>query len=35
MMMYGTEFWALNKSDKKKIEVSEMRMLRWICGFLG
>ena len=30
--MYGTETWALKKAQEKKLEVAEMRMLRWMCG---
>ena len=30
-MMYGAETWAANKTQKK-LDVAEMRMLRWICG---
>ena len=28
----GTETWALKKAQEKKLEVAEMRMLRWMCG---
>ena len=31
-LMYGAETWALKKAQKKKLEVAEMRMLRWMCG---
>ena len=31
-LMYGAETWALKKSQEKKLEVAEMRMLRWMCG---
>ena len=30
--MYGVETWALKKAQEKKLEVAEMRMLRWMCG---
>ena len=30
--MYGAETWALKKAQEKKLEVAEMRMLRWMCG---
>ena len=30
--LYGAETWALKKAQEKKLEVAEMRMLRWICG---
>ena len=31
-LMYGAETWALKKAQVKKLEVAEMRMLRWMCG---
>ena len=31
-MMYGAETWPLKKTQKKKLEVEEMKMLRWMCG---
>ena len=31
-LMYGAETWALKKTQEKKLEVAEMRMLRWMCG---
>ena len=30
-LMYGAETWALKKAQEKKLEVAEMRMLRWVC----
>ena len=30
--VYGAETWALKKAHEKKLEVAEMRMLRWMCG---
>ena len=30
--MYGADTWALKKAHEKKLEVAEMRMLRWMCG---
>ena len=29
-LMYGAETWALKKAQEKKLEVAEMRMLRWM-----
>ena len=26
------ETWALKKAEEKKLEVADMRMLRWMCG---
>ena len=31
-MLYGAETWATNKRQESRIEVNEMRMLRWMCG---
>ena len=31
-MLYGAETWATTKRQEKQIEVTEMRMLRWMCG---
>ena len=31
-MMYGAETWAMKKAQEKKLEVAEMRMLRWMSG---
>ena len=31
-MLYGAESWATTKRQEKRIEVTEMRMLRWMCG---
>ena len=31
-MLYGTKCWAIKKQHVRKINVTEMRMLRWMCG---
>nr|XP_043639362.1 uncharacterized protein LOC122610435 [Erigeron canadensis] len=31
-MLYGSECWAMTKAQAARIEVDEMRMLRWTCG---
>ena len=31
-LMYGAETWDLKKAQENKLEVAEMRMLRWMCG---
>ena len=31
-MMYGAETWAIKKTEEKRMDVAEMRMLRWMCG---
>ena len=30
-LVYGAETLALKKAQEKKLEVAEMRMLRWMC----
>jgi hypothetical protein len=32
VMIYGTDNWSLNRSDKRKIEAAEMRFLRPTVG---
>ena len=34
-MLYGVETWATTKRQHKRIEVTEMSMLRWMCGVTG
>ena len=31
-MMYGAGSWAAKKAQEKKLDVTEMRMLRWMFG---
>lgn len=31
-MMYGAETWAVKKVQEERLDVAEMRMLRWMCG---
>ena len=31
-MMYGAETWAVKKAHEKKLDVAEMRVLRWMSG---
>ena len=31
-MLYGAETWATTKRQEKRIEVTDMRMLRLMCG---
>ena len=31
-MLYGSECWALKRQHEHKMEVAEMRMLRWMCS---
>ena len=33
VLMYGSENWSLNRSDKWKIEAAEMKFLRPIAGY--
>ena len=32
VMVYAAETWAVKKAHEKKMEVAEMKMLRWMCG---
>ena len=31
-MVYGADTWAVKKAHEKKMEVAEMKILRWMCG---
>ncbi|XP_045122647.1 uncharacterized protein LOC123511098 [Portunus trituberculatus] len=31
-MLYGAERWPIKKAQENKLEVAEMRMLRWMLG---
>ncbi len=31
-LLYGTECWTTKYENEQKIRVTEMRMLRWMCG---
>ena len=31
-MLYGSECWPMTKAQASRVEVAEMRMLRWACG---
>ena len=31
-MVYGAETWAMKKEQEKKLDVAEMRILRWMSG---
>ena len=31
-MMYGAETWAVKKAQENKLDVADMRMLRWMTG---
>ena len=33
VLMYGSENWSLNRSNKRKIEAAEMRFLRPMAGY--
>ncbi|PHT60418.1 Transmembrane 9 superfamily member 2 [Capsicum baccatum] len=33
VMLYGAECWPVKNSHIQKLKVTEMRMLRWMCGF--
>ena len=31
-LTYGTETWAIKKSHKRRMDIAEMKMLRWVQG---
>ena len=31
-MIYESETWAVNAEQEAKLEIAEMRMVRWMCG---
>ena len=31
-LLFGADTWATIKGQEKRLEVNEMRMLRWMCG---
>ena len=31
-MLYGSECWPIPKAHATRVEVAELRMLRWTCG---
>ena len=34
-LLYGAETWATTRGQEARLEVNEMRMLRWMCGVTG
>ena len=34
VLMYGSENWSLNRSEKRKIEAAEMRFFRPMAGYI-
>ena len=33
-LLYDTKYWLVKKTFEYKMEVREMRMLRWMCGHI-
>jgi hypothetical protein len=33
MLTYGSEFWAMNKADRRAVEAAEMKFLRYVAGY--
>ena len=31
-LLYGAETWATTRGQEARLEVNEMRLLRWMCG---
>ena len=34
-LLYGAETWATSRGQEARLEVNEMRMLRWMCEVTG
>jgi hypothetical protein len=34
MLMYGSESWAPNRSEKRETETAEMNSLRFVAGYV-
>jgi len=34
VVMYGSECWPLKKTQVQRLMVVEMRMIRWMCGYM-
>jgi len=32
-LLYGAECWPIKKTHVQKLMVTEMRIIRWICGY--
>jgi hypothetical protein len=33
MLMYGSEFWVMNKVDRRAVEAAEMKFMRYVAGY--
>ena len=33
-LLYGSECWAIKYQHEQKMSLAEMRMLRWMCGYI-
>ena len=33
-VLYGSECWPIKKTQVQRLMVAEMRMIRWICGYM-
>jgi hypothetical protein len=33
MLMYGSENWTMNRADRRRVEVAEMKFLRYVAGY--
>jgi len=34
VLLYGAECWPIKRSHIQRIRVAEIRMIRWICGYM-
>ena len=33
-ILYGSKCWPIKKTQVQRLMVSEMRMIRWMCGYM-
>ena len=33
-LLYGVECWSIKKTQVQRLMVAEMRMIRWMCGYI-
>jgi len=34
VVLYGSEYWPIKKTHVQRLMVVEMRMIRWMCGYM-
>jgi len=33
-VLYGSECWPIKKTQVPRLMIAEMRMIRWMCGYM-